>query len=329
MKVLVVGANGQLGAACCRLLAASGYDVRGSVRDLARARGLDLEGVELVQFDVTTRADPRLVLRGVDAVVLTANSAVPRRGDSPSDFARGVTRLVDEVSRTGVQRVVLPSIGPSDVDEQVPLVAERRRLETQVLAACPGSVVLRLPPFMECWLALAGSSIPLRGERNATIGRPSPFLRAFRRATSTLVERRGILLVPGPRSARQSFISIADVATAVVATISRPELAGQVIEVAGPEVLTWAQVASSFSQALGRRVRIVSTPAAVYATAATLLAPVAPVPSRTMALNRFVAASQSDWSPPGGGLVDPAQMTTLDQFLAAKMALPARLSSNA
>ena len=29
----------------------------------------------------------------------------------------------------------------------------------------PDSVVLRFPPFMEVWLALVGSSLPLRGER--------------------------------------------------------------------------------------------------------------------------------------------------------------------
>ena len=40
--------------------------------------------------------------------------------------------------------------------------------------------------------------LPLRGEPNATIGRPSPFLRQFRRATGSLVEQRGLMLVPGP-----------------------------------------------------------------------------------------------------------------------------------
>ena len=37
-----------------------------------------------------------------------------------------------------------------------------------------------------------------------------------------------------------------------------------------------------------------------------LTKPSAAVPSRTMALNRFLGASEAPWSPGGGGLVDPA-----------------------
>ena len=51
----------------------------------------------------------------------------------------------------------------------------------------------------------------------------------------------------------------------------------------------------------------------------------AAVPSRTMALNRFLGASEAPWSPGGGGLVDPAGMTTVEAFLTAKLALPAAL----
>jgi hypothetical protein len=49
------------------------------------------------------------------------------------------------------------------------------------------------------------------------------------------------------------------------------------------------------------------------------------VPSRTMALNRFVGVSESVWDEPGGGLVDPAGMTTVEQFLTEKMSLPTAL----
>ena len=56
----------------------------------------------------------------------------------------------------------------------------KRDLEKKLLRKASASWVLRLPPFMESWFALVGSSLPLRGEPNATIGRPSPFLRRFR-----------------------------------------------------------------------------------------------------------------------------------------------------
>jgi len=69
---------------------------------------------------------------------------------------------------------------------------------------------------------------------------------------------------------------------------------------------------------------VVTTPAVVFAAAARLLAPVADVPARTMALNRYLAESESPWTDAGGGLVDPATMTRVESFLRAKAALPDR-----
>jgi uncharacterized protein YbjT (DUF2867 family) len=323
MKTLVVGANGQLGSACCRALLDEGHTVKGLVRRRERGAGLARDGVVLVEADLAKAVDLGRLLEGVDAVFLTANSAAPRKGDDPRALARGVARLVDAVGAAGVRRIVLPSLPESPVEDRVPMAAERRALESRVLAAAPDSVILRLPPFMEAWIALVGSSIPLRGEPNATMGRPSPFLRAFRRATGTLVERRGIMLVPGPTHARQSFIAIPDVARAMVAAQGRAELGGQVLEVGGPQVLTWEDVARTFSVVPGRLVRPISTPAGVYGAMALVLRPFT-VPSRTMRLNQYVATSESAW-PPGGGLVDPERMTTLEQFLREKAALPEAL----
>ena len=324
MNVLVVGANGQLGSACCRALVEQGHQVRGSVRSLARGAGLD--GVELVLADLAKDPDLDALLTGVDVVVLTANEVVPRPGDDLGRFDHGVRLLVQAAGRLGVQRIVLPSLPVTDVDAKVPLAAERRELERWVRSAVPGSVILRFPPFMECWLALVGSSLPLRGEPRATVGRPSPFLRRFRAATGSSVERRGLMLVPGPTTAPAGLHRRGG---------CRGRLRGRrdprgrrrrsTIEVAGPEVLTWVEVAEIFSRVLGRRVRAVSTPAGVFAAAAALLAPVAAVPSRTMALNRYLGSSETAWSPPGGGLLDASTMTTVEEFLRRKAALPAEL----
>lgn len=323
MDVLVVGANGQLGAACCRRLLAEGHTVRGSVRSLDRAAGLD--GVDLRVADLSEDLDFDALVSGVDAMIITANTAAPRAGDDPPRFLRGEHRLIDCAGRLGVLRIVLPSVPATHVDAHVPIAADRRGLEEHVRSAVPASVILRLPPFMEVWLALVGSSLPLRGEQHATIGRPSPFLRRFRAATGSTVEKHGLMLVPGPATHRQAFIAVADAAAACAAALGRDDLAGRTIDVAGPEVLTWVDVARIFSEVLGRRVRAVSTPVAVFAVMAAALRPLAPVPSQTMALNRYLGASETAWTAAGGGLVDVSTMTTVDRFLRAKAALPAAL----
>lgn len=323
MDVLVVGANGQLGAACCRRLVAAGHPVRGSVRSLDRAAGLD--GVELEVADLATDLDLDPLLSGVESLIITANTAAPRAGDDPARFIAGEHRLIDAAARAGVSRIVLPSVPATQVDAHVPIAADRRGLEEHVRSAVPGSVILRLPPFMEVWLALVGSSLPLRGEQHATIGRPSPFLRRFRAATGSTVEQRGLMLVPGPVTHRQAFIAVPDAAAACIAAVGRDDLAGRTIDVAGPQVLTWVEVAEVFSDVLGRRIRAVSTPAAVFAVMAAVLRPIAPVPSQTMALNRYMGSSETAWTDAGGGLVDGSSMTTVEQFLRTKAALPAAL----
>ena len=325
MHVLVVGANGQLGARSCSTLLASGHDVRGTVRSVDRGVALASAGVEVVEADLTTRHGWTQALAGIDAVLLTANAVAPRSGDKPGEVDAGCRRLVDDSASAGVGRFVLVSVPETPVDDKVPTMRERRALERHVIASGMPHSILRFPPFMECWLALVGSSLPLRGEPNATIGRPSPFLRQFRRGTGTLVERHGVMLVPGPPSNQNAFISVDDVATACASAVEAPADLNHVVEVGGPESLTWTDVAKVFGRVLDRKVRTVSTPGAVYAALAHVAAPVAKVPSATFGLNRYMAACQTPWPPGGGGLVDPARMVTVEAFLAAKAELPEQL----
>ena len=327
MRILVVGANGQLGARCCGKLLSSGHEVRAVVRAAERGSRLASMGAEVVLGDLTAGDGVRQHLPGVDAVVITANPVVPRAGDDPGAVEDGLLRLVDAAAASGVRRVVLVSLPDPGQPKPAPMVVARRLLEQHVMKRLPDSVVPRFPPFMEVWIALVGSSLPLRGEEFATLGRPSPFLRTFRRGTATLVEDRGLMLVPGSPDIRNAFIAIDDVAAVCTKAVDDPALGGRILDVAGPEVLTWRDVAETYAAVLGRRVRMLSTPAPVYAAAAAALRPIATVASQTMALNHVIATTETNWPNAGGGVLDPREMTTLREFLTAKAALPAELPS--
>ncbi|MDX6302605.1 MAG: hypothetical protein QOF53_3819 [Nocardioidaceae bacterium] len=324
MVVLVVGANGQLGARCAAELRSRGHDVRGSVRVLDRGQALARNGVEVVQGDLISPEGLAKALVGVETVLVTANPVVPRAGDRPEAVYAGLLRLVDDARSAGVRRVVLVSVPKTPLDRAVPTVRHRRRMEDRLGAAGYEHVVLRFPPFMECWLALVGSSIPLRGEPFATVGRPSPFLRRFRALTGSSIEGHGVMLVPGRPTNRNAFIAGKDVAAACAEAVERPDVANRVLEIGGPEILTWLDVAALYEEILHRRVRVVSTPTAVYTAASSALSPVATVPAATMALNRLLSATETPWLP-GGGLLDPGTMVTVRAFLQAKAALPAAL----
>lgn len=322
MVAMVVGGNGQLGSACCEGLLARQQEVRVTVRDRARTGRLERPGAEVVLMDVTDAGQRREALQDVDVLILSANAVAPRAGDDPDAFDTGLSALVEEALAAGVSRMVLPSVPTCNEDQRVPPMRAKRQLEDQLSGGSGAHWILRLPPFMETWFALVGSSLPLRGEPNATIGRPSPFLRRFRTVTGSLVEDRGLMLVPGPPSHRHAFISVHDAARACVsAALHDGPAPAAPLEVGGPEILSWREVADLCAEVLGRRVRVIATPPGVYATAARLLAPVATVPSRTMAMNLYMACSESAYPDPGGGLIDPATMLTAETFLRQKAAM--------
>lgn len=322
MRVLVVGANGQLGARCCARLLSAGHSVRALVRTEDRGERLASMGVEVRIGGLTADRGVDASLDGVDGVVLTANPVAARAGDEPAALDQGLERLVERAGAGDVRRVVVVSLPAAETPDGLPMATARRRLEEHALERVPDSVVPRFPPFMEVWLAAVGSSIPLRGEEFATLGRPSPFLSAFRRLTGTLVEDRGLMLVPGSPDVRNAFIAIDDVAEFCVRAVDDPVLAGRIIDVGGPEVLTWRDVAATYERLLRRRVRILSTPAWVYGAATTALRPFSGVASNTMSLNRLLATAETNWPEGGGGILDPRAMTTVQDFLTAKLALP-------
>ena len=318
MRVVVVGANGQLGFRACAELARRGHDVRGTVRQADRGSGLADLGVDVAVADPGAAAGLREALAGTEVVLLTANAAAPRAGDDLAATQRWLERVVPEAEAAGARRFCVVSAPRTPVARSVPFERGKERIEELLRASAMEDVVLRFPPFMEVWLALVGSSLPARGEERATVDRPSPFMRRFRRLTGRMVEDHGVMLVPGSPRNRNAFISITDVARACAEAIERGDVAGQEIEVGGPEVLTWAEVAEVFGTVLHRRVTTVSTPAPVYGLMAKVLGPLAPVPSATMGLNQTVAVMQTPWSPGGGGLLDPDSMVTLRRFLRDK-----------
>jgi uncharacterized protein YbjT (DUF2867 family) len=183
---------------------------------------------------------------------------------------------------------------------------------------------LRMPPFTEVWLALVGSELPLRGEERSTLNRSYPTLRRFRRLTGRTIDRHGLMLVPGPASARHAFLSVHDAAAGLAAAV-RPGTGQGPVDLGGPEVLSWTDVAGIYERVLRRRVRVVGQPAGAYAVLARVLAPVAPSLAGVMGLNRLLATSESDWDTTAtADRLGLGPRRTVEQILGEKAALPVR-----
>jgi uncharacterized protein YbjT (DUF2867 family) len=323
--ILVVGATGQVGSLVVRRLRADGDTVRAMVRDPTTADDLAATGAELVVADLRIPQTLEAALEGVTAVVSTANPVAPsRRGDSAEALDAGYAELIRRAARAGVARFVFASVPTTALDERVPVARSKRRTEQLLAASGMSWLALRMPPFTEVWLALVGSALPLHGEERSTLSRPYATLRRFRRLTGHTIDRHGVMVVPGPASARQAFLSVHDAADALAAAV-RPGTGSGTVNLGGPESLSWTDVAAIYQRVLGRRIRVVSQPAGLFAVLARLAAPVAPSLAGVLGLNRLIATSETNWDTSGTAQrLGLGPLRTVEGVLREKAALPVR-----
>jgi uncharacterized protein YbjT (DUF2867 family) len=321
--ILVVGATGQLGSLVVRRLRKQGRPVRALVRSDASAEVLSETGADLVRGDLRDPLSLSAAVAGVEAIVATANALAPSRpGDTPAALARGYAELVSRAANAGVRRFVFASIPVTPVDQKVPEARLKRVTEQRLERSRLSHLSVRLAPFTEVWLALVGSSIPSRGERNGTLDRPYPFLKRFRRLTGRTVDDRGLLVLPGPASRRHAFISVHDAADVLAASVDTTTLTGPV-DVGGPEILSWADVADVYGELLGRRIRVASLPATSLLLAQKALTPVAPSAANVMGMNRLMAMTDTAWD--SSKVIDElgvGPLRTVRRILSEKATLP-------
>ncbi|MBD3785322.1 MAG: NAD(P)H-binding protein, partial [Micrococcales bacterium] len=240
--VLVVGAAGKTGRAVTAALRARGVPVRAAIRPgrVASAPA----GTDAVPVDLTTGAGLEAALDGCRAAYHLAPNVHPDEV--------GMARRVAAAARvTGLPHLVFHSVLHPD-DPRMPhhlrkAEAERilRGLHRSTcrdhdeycgvagdVGRAPGVVVLRPAAYHENLLAQV-----LGGEVVLPYSDGSPF----------------------------STVALGDVAEAAATVLLDPGHGGEVLDLAGPEVLTTAAMVEQAAEVLGRPVRIVRTTPAAWA----------------------------------------------------------------
>jgi uncharacterized protein YbjT (DUF2867 family) len=321
--VLVVGATGQLGTAVIDRLRAGGRRVRALVRP-SSPREFEPDGVELAFGDLRDPESLVAACQGVERVVATANAVVPR---GPASFdeveSTGYDNLIDACKAENVRRILFMSVGVTPLDRNVTTFRLKRQIEDRIRGSGLAYSFFRGAAFMDDWFALMGSAIPLRGAKAHTLRRPFWFAKGFLKLAGTSIEKRGIAVVPGDGKARHAYVALDDVAAILAAAASAPEDGENLIaDLGGPEVLTAEEVVGIFARVLGRRIRIVHAPATVYRVLADLLEPLSPQAGNLMAMSWAAALAGFDFD--GRPLAERfgVRLTTAEEFLRAKAALP-------
>jgi NADH dehydrogenase len=239
-RVLVTGANGSLGRALIAHLHSAGATLRALVRSERAAASLrDLPGppeIAIVEWSdadglarATAECDAAVHLVGVLKETPTQKYADAHEGTADA--------LAAAAKRSELRRIVYPSIVGADLGSGNACLASKARAEAILLEPPLATTVLRFP-------------MVLGGDDPA-----SAALRANARRARVMLVRGGVSL--------EQPIDVRDVVAAIAGALARPELAGRVLDVAGPECLPRRELVRRAAALCGNAPRFASVPLAL------------------------------------------------------------------
>ncbi|MGZ4268075.1 MAG: NAD(P)H-binding protein [Solirubrobacteraceae bacterium] len=228
MEVLVTGASGAIGSELIPRLAGAGHRVRAFGRDPAR---ITADGVaEVARGDAVSGAGLRPALEGVDVAYFLIHSMETVATAAGGTFAErdriAARRFARAAAGAGVRRVVyLGGLVPAAATAS-PHLASRLEVEEALLGCAPEAVALRA---------------------SIVIGARS---RSFRFLVR-LVERVPVMPLPAWREHRTQPIDARDVMAYLVAAGTSPAVEGRLsLDIAGPDVVTYAELVERIRDAL-------------------------------------------------------------------------------
>ena len=232
MHVLVLGATGYVGGRVVPELLAAGHTVRCAVRLPAKLDGrVWRDRVEVVRGDVTDRETMDAACAGVDAVLFLVH-AMDGGPDFAAREAAGATTVRDAAAATGVARIVYLG-GLGDEGDRLSTHLRSRQAVGRILAEGPVPVT------------------ELRA--GVVIGSGRVSFEMLRHLTEVLP----IMTTPRWVATRTQPIAVRDVLRMLVGVLDVEATAGRVLEIGGPDVLTYEEMMQRYAAIAGLRRRII------------------------------------------------------------------------
>jgi len=226
-RVLVVGSTGVVGGRVVDHLRRSGHEVHALVREGGDRSALTSRAVHLVNGDLTAPDSLSRALKGMDAVVTTAQGYGRRPTDSLATVDdQGNRNLADAASDAGVSRFVFTSILKCDIAVDVPHFFQKKLIEDY----------------------LAKKGLPFVALRPGAFLGGNPWMR------DSL--SRGELPGMGPENVAWTYIHPDDVARSLAASVDLPGVVGERIDLGMDRAVTRVQLAEVFTAVSGRKFRL-------------------------------------------------------------------------
>jgi len=254
-RVLLLGSTGFVGRAVAHKALDAGHQLRVLVRDPMKAAAYKVRGAQVVVGDVLNPATMAQAAQGVEHII---DLVAVRRNRPQSYLAVNADgpRIVGEAARAaGVRSVLLVSNIGARLDPHLKFLTSRWMGEQELAKTGIAGTILRFS------FILAEEGGILDDFERALIG---PFA-----------------IIPGSGEAKMQPILLEDAARCIVEAISKPELLGHVIELGGPEVVSYEQVFDWFLSARNIKKAKLKLPAPLLAIPAIAMEAVSQNPRVT------------------------------------------------
>jgi uncharacterized protein YbjT (DUF2867 family) len=241
MDIVITGANGAVGTALIRYLSAGAplgaMRLRALVRSSARAQSLRALGAETIVVDYRQPETLRDAVAGAEVAVHLAGALLPRRGETLRQANVEVTRaVVDAASAAGVKTCVYLSFPGADPVSKNQYLGSKGMAEAIIQQAGFAGAILRLPMIL---------------------GPESPAVVQLRQ-----MARIPLLPLVGGGVVRLQPIAEVDVLAAIAWAITVAPRPLHVLNLVGPETLTYAELLRRVGDRLGTRPRVLHIPRA-------------------------------------------------------------------
>jgi uncharacterized protein YbjT (DUF2867 family) len=220
-NVFVAGGTGTAGRAYTQALLDAGFNVKVTVRPGSDAKGLLSKQVVPCEVDLRNEEDVIHAVKGSDYVFISLLG----RGDKMAEDEEKITRNVVHAAKLArVKRIVYTSVYLADRKTGVAHFEIKGKLEEAIRASGIPHTILRPTTFMDAF--------------------NTPWIRGG-------IEDKGVLANPISIDAVISYVYTGDLARIAVSTLNKPDYDGVIVELGGPEALTYKKILATMNELAG------------------------------------------------------------------------------
>ncbi len=245
-RILLLGSTGFVGRGVAHKILDGGHQLRVLVRDPLKAAAFKVRGAQVAVGDALNVQSVMQAAQGVEHII---SLVAVRRNKAPQGYLAvnvdGPRILGEAAKAAGVRSVVFVSAIGAKLDPHFKYLTSRWMGEQELAKTGVAGTILRF---------------------SLVIGEEGGVVKDFERAVVG-----PFAIVPGSGQAQMQPILLEDAARCIIESIAKPELLGRIVDLGGPEVVTFETVFDWFLQARGIRKPKLKVPLALLLPATTVM----------------------------------------------------------